>query len=420
MSDSSPHSYYPDRDQAARLLVRWVREQAIPQESPEWQTCSGLARELVWTCIRHKGILDGWADHLSHQPPGKRIRPFLWLGLAQIFLMDGVPEHAAVHETIESAKRLGIPQGQIRFINAILRNALRREEGLIEWWEHHVPEKRYSHPQFLIDRWRNAFGEDRTFMILEWNQERAHTYARCTRKGLEAGADDTLERFPSDSESTFYQVPRKLNPPDLPEFQNGAWYIQDPATAIAPELLQARPGERILDACAAPGGKTGILLDAMGLDTETLWAIDPQPRRVKRLEDNLTRLGATGVHVMVCEPQDLHQEQPGSFDAILLDVPCSNTGVFQRRPDAKWSLTPDSFAERAALQFRLLEDCLPLTAPDGRMVYSTCCIEPEETTGVIRRFVEAHPEWQVDEEILRLPGEKQTDGAYACRLVRKG
>jgi 16S rRNA (cytosine967-C5)-methyltransferase len=416
LEDSSP-----DRDQAAGLLVRWVREQAIPQESPEWQACSSLARELVWTCLRHKGILDGWTDHLSHQPPGKRIRPYLWLGLAQIFLMDGIPEHAAVHETVESAKRQGVPKGQVRFINAILRNALRRKEGLFEWWDYNILEKRYSHPGFLIDRWLTRFGEERTVAMLEWNQDRAHTYARRTRTGqkMEFPQDLDLMPFPTEGSSEFYQVPRKFNPADLPEFQNGAWYIQDPATAIAPELLNAQPGETVLDACAAPGGKTGILVDALGMDTHSLWAIDPQERRVKRLKENMNRLGAEHVHVRACEPKDLHEEAAGTFDAILLDVPCSNTGVLQRRPDAKWSLTPKTFAERATLQFQILEDSLPLLAPGGRMVYSTCCIEPEETSGVIERFCAAHPEWRVDKDVLCLPGEQETDGAYACLLVRK-
>jgi len=404
------------------MLVQWVRKEAIPQESPDWQTCSGLARELVWTCLRHKGILEGWTDHLSHSPPGKRIRPFMWLGLAQIFLMDGIPEHAAVHETIETAKRLKIPSGQTRFINAILRNALRRKEGLIEWWEHNIPEYRYSHPDFIISRWIDAFGEEKTFQILEWDQMRAHTYARLTQKGIHLHADREmdLEMTPHPTRSGFYRLSRKFNPVDLPDFQNGAWYIQDPATSLAAELLDAQPGERILDACAAPGGKTGILLDAMGPETDRLWAIDPQQRRVERLQENLERLGGHHVQVRQCEPKDLVQDHRGFFDGMLLDVPCSNTGVFQRRPDAKWSLTPDSFQERASLQLHLLQDCVPLAAPSGRMVYSTCCIEPEETSGVIQSFLDEHPKWSKKGEILRLPGEDESDGAYACLLIRNG
>ena len=416
MSEPTTSSNVPDRDQAAQLLVRWVREHAIPQESPEWQLCSGLARELVWTCLRHKGILDGWTDHLSHEPPGKRIRPFLWLGLAQLFLMDGIPEHAAVHETIETAKRLGIPKGQTRFINAILRNALRREEGLIEWWELNVPEKRYSHPDFIIDRWISFFGQDKTYDLLEWNQQRSITFARKTTKGFGSDSDLPEECKEVAQDPRFIKLPRKMNPIDLPEFQKGSWYIQDPATALAPDLLDAKPGEMILDACAAPGGKTSILLDAMGTDTHTLWAIDPKQRRVDRLKENMERLGGENVQLRVCELKDLHTECANQFDGILLDVPCSNTGVFQRRPDAKWSVTPKSFAERAELQLQLLEDALPLIAPTGRMVYSTCCIEPEETTELIESFLSVHPNWFKDKDILRLPGEKDSDGAYACLL----
>jgi 16S rRNA (cytosine967-C5)-methyltransferase len=410
----------PDRDLAARLLLSWIREETVPQDQPQWQEASGFSRELVWSCCRHRALLDGWIDHLSTTPPGKRIRPFLWIGLTQIFLLDGVPEHAAVHETIETAKRLRVAAGQQRYLNAVLRNALRRKEGLLEWRDVQLPEIRYSHPSFCIERWTTFFGEERTQRLLEWNQQRAHTYARKTSLGKDLlHAEDLpadLEVFPDDPD--FVQLPRKLNPIDLPKFEEGAWYIQDPATRFAPRMLNPQPGEVLLDACAAPGGKTSILADLLYRKSGEIVAIDPQEYRVQRLQENMNRLQTQQVHVECATLNGFAGSTSRTFDGILLDVPCSNTGVLQRRPDAKWNLTEEGFAERAALQRTLLEEAVPLCKPGGRIVYSTCCIEPEETTEVIAAFLQDHSDWQKVEEQLILPGQHQTDGAYCCLLKR--
>jgi len=411
----------PDRDQAVDLLSRWSRDQQIPQESPDWQSCSGFVREMVWSSLRHRAELDAWIDHLSRQPPGKRIRPLLWVGMTQLLLLDGIPDHAAVHETMETAKRRRIPQGQQRFIHALLRNTLREKEKYPNWRSTKIPEIRYSHPGWLIRRWEKTFGEKTTAAICTWNQQRAHTYARLTAIGFRNHIGESLPEdvrdFPLDPR--FYQLPRKYNPVDLPEFRKGAWYVQDPATRLAPDLMDAQPGEHILDGCAAPGGKTGMLADAMGEDPSGLMAMDPQQTRINRLEENLHRLGHLSVELRTGEPRDLLNSHAEAFDGVLLDVPCSNTGVLQRRPDAKWNLEPGGFEERATLQSRILSDSAPLVAPGGRIVYSTCCIEPEETTELIASWLKAHPDWTSVQDHLVLPGEQNTDGAYVCRLERR-
>ena len=341
------------------------------------------------------------------------------MGLTQLFLLDGIPEHAAVHETMEAAKRLRVASGQQRFINAILRNAIRRKDGLLEWMEFQLPEIRYSHPPFCLERWEKVFGEDRTQNMLEWNQQRAHTYARLTTCGKKLVPTLPQELIPVKEAPGFFQLPRKLNPTDLPAFEEGAWYIQDPATRYAPALLDPQPEENILDACAAPGGKTSLLVDAMGGDTDSLWAVDPQPKRIQRLKENMERLQAPKVQVVCTSLSDLVKDHKEAFQGILLDVPCSNTGVLQRRPDAKWNLSPEMFDERATLQRSILEEALPLCAPQGRIVYSTCCIEPEETTDLIAGFLRDHPTWSKAEEHLILPGEQNSDGAYCCLLKMK-
>lgn len=409
----------PERDQACTLLKDWIQKGSLPYESGEWQHCSGLTREMVWTCIRHKGALDAWIDHLSTKAPSQNLIPFLWIGLCQLLLLDGIPDHAAVHETLESAKRSGLPAPPIGFMNAVFRRTLREKEALLKWMETQIPEKRYSHSKVLIDRWEKTYGASETQKILKWNQERSHTYARITLIGKHLKSDLALppETLAHPFREGFYQLPRGFSPSQLEDFEKGAWYIQDPSTAMAPALLNVQPGERVLDACAAPGGKTALLAESLGEQTSRLLACDTNSKRCERLRENLTRLQFEEVEVKATDLPWLPTDPDSRFDAILLDVPCSNTGVYQRRPDAKWNFRKKLLTELIQLQYRILTQALPLLRPGGRMVYSTCSIEDEETTRQIKNWLGQHPECELIFEKVLLPGEEKSDGAYAA-LIR--
>lgn len=417
MNSGSSPSTSPERDQACRLLSDWIRKGSIPHESGDWNHCSALTRELVWTCLRHKGALDTWIGHLSNRAPSHHLLPFLWIGLSQLLLLDGIPDHAAVHETIEAAKRAGIPPPQIGFANALFRRCTREHDILLQWLNEQSPEKRYSHPQVIVERWKKSFGKDAALEILRWNQERSFTYARLTAKGKQRKAELGL---PSDATTypdrpDFYQLPRGFSPSELPDFDQGAWYIQDPSTAMAPEFMHVQSGEAVLDACAAPGGKTAILAE----QSDHVLACDPNPKRCERLQENLDRLGHVAVEVRAIELTGLTVSHPEAFDAILLDVPCSNTGVYQRRPDAKWNFRRKMLTELVQLQYHLLTSAVPLLKPGGRLVYSTCSIEEEETTRQVQNWLSQHPDFRLEKERLLLPGEKNCDGAYAARLIKK-
>ncbi|MEX2605705.1 MAG: transcription antitermination factor NusB [Kiritimatiellia bacterium] len=417
MNSVPPLSNSPERDQACRLLSDWIRKGSIPHESGDWNHCSALTRELVWTCLRHKGSLDAWVEHLSNRPPSHHLLPFLWIGLSQLLLLDGIPDHAAVHETIEAAKRAGIPPPQIGFANALFRRCAREHDDLLQWLQEQVPEKRYSHPQVIVERWNKSFGKAVTLDLLRWNQERSFTYARLTSKGKHLKAELGLptEAAPYPQRPNFYQLPRGYSPSELPDFDRGAWYIQDPSTAMAPEFMEVKPGEAVLDACAAPGGKTAILAE----QTQQVLACDPNPKRCERLRENLVRLGHTDIEIRAAELTGLTASHPAFFDAILLDVPCGNTGVYQRRPDAKWNFRRKMLTELVQLQYQLLTNAVSLLKPGGRLVYSTCSIEEEETTRQIQNWLSQHPDFRLDNERLLLPGEENCDGAYAARLVKQ-
>lgn len=418
-------TFSPERDQAIHLLKDWLLKGSLPSESGDWQQCSALTREMVWTCMRQKGSLDAWIDKLSFKRPAPILIPVLWVGLCQILFLDGVPEHAAVHETLEAAKRSGVPPARIGFANALFRRALRERQELLDWMEQQIPEIRYSHPKMLVDRWIEFFGREKTEQILQWNQQRAHTYARISKGGIALRSQLALpaESIVYEGEGStgqFYQLPRGYAPAELADFYDGAWYIQDPSTRIAPQMLKVQPGEDVLDACAAPGGKTCMMAEALGDQSERLLACDPNPKRCERLKENLDRMKFPQVQIQCANISELLASHAGHFDAILLDVPCSNTGVYQRRADAKWNFRRRLLTELIQLQYKILEDAAKLLKPGGRLVYSTCSIEAEETTRQIQNWLGQHPDFsQLDQKLL-LPGDDKCDGAFVALILKNG
>lgn len=423
-STPSPHKPRPgassaltERDVALESLNAWASKGIYPDRM--WETrddVTAFVRELVWGCIRQKGRLDGWIDHLTQREPPPRLRPVLWLGLYQLLEMDHVAEHAAVHETIECAARAGVSKNARGFVNAILRRTQRERDTLIAWMSEQALPVRGSHPETLIHRWTSQLGEEECERICAWNNQRAQSIARL------CDPDNDKDEIPGDLQAVdgfpvFYVLPRGFLPTRLPGFADGRWYLQDPSTSIAPQLLNAQAGETILDACAAPGGKTGILSDTMQR-TGVLWAGEPHPRRRRRLQENIDRLKLQHVHVTDINLLDGPENLP-RFDGILLDVPCSNTGVLQRRPDARWRFDPAALPALTQLQRDLLDAAARYVDPGGRIVYSTCSIDREEGPYLVAAWLSCHPDWELAREKLLLPGKEGTDGAYAARLNRR-
>jgi 16S rRNA (cytosine967-C5)-methyltransferase len=363
----------------------------------------GLLQAILFGVLRHRRLLDHWISELRDGKTDPETRDVLRVGLCQILIL-GIPDHAAVNETVESGK------ASVRgLINAVLRRAIASRKRLLDQVPDLPPAVAHSHPDWLYNRWRLAFGKSNALALMEWDNLPAETFCRINT--LAPPADIPGE--PVKNAPGFYRIEGSL-PNDL--IQSGAIYIQDPATRHSVELLAPQPGEHILDACAAPGGKAFLIAAAMG-SAENLVCTDSNEKRLPRLEQNLERLHAGNAKVSV---HDWTQPAPaawhGAFDAILLDVPCSNTGVIRRRVDVRWRLQPNDINKIVLTQRKILENAIPCLKPGGRIVYSTCSIEAEENMKQIEAFLTDHPEFEMTAHAEALPFRDQTDGAFAACL----
>ena len=273
---------------------------------------------------------------------------------------------------------------------------------------------RLSHPRLLIERWTKQFGADAAIRLCEWNNRRADVVIRLNKILLDTHSI-AGEPHPFDPRQ-FMILPRGVNVTNLPGFAEGWFYVQDPSTSVAPLLLNPRPGETVLDACAAPGGKTMLLAEWMR-GQGTLIAMDPSADRLKPLRENIARLKWNFIRVV---EGDLTQEKPLTrFNAILLDVPCTNTGVIRRRPDARWRFSTERLRAACDKQAVILDAAAASLESGGRIVYSTCSLESEENETQVDRWLCRHAEFKLVDSHKLFPPESGTDGAYAALLIRK-
>jgi len=380
-----------------------------------------LAQELAFGVVRWQAPLD-WL--IEQKAEGRRQRPevqvLLRLGLYQLFWLDRVPDHAAVFETVALA-----PPGPGRFVNAVLRAYTREREAAraaLEELKRTDPAWGWSHPAWLVERWTARWGEAETRRLLEWNNLPARTFARVNT--LVADPAKLLERWRAEDVDYDFRrydwTPENLvfelraHPPlyRLESFQKGWFYVQDPSTLLAPHLLDPQPGERVLDLCAAPGGKTTRLAQMVDNDLH-LVAVEPSASRRRRLVENCERLCAECTAVA-----SLAEAPFREFDRVLVDAPCSNTGVIRRRLDLRWRLRPEEITRLGRTQRDLLQQAASVLRPGGRLVYSTCSLEPEENHGLIEAFLGAHPEFTLATERELFPPQSQTDGAYVAVLEK--
>jgi 16S rRNA (cytosine967-C5)-methyltransferase len=389
----------------------------------------GLCQELVYGCVRWQGTLD-WM--IQRQTQGREQKPFvqilLRLGLYQIFWLDRIPPHAAVHATVETAKDLRYAD-HAGFINAVLRTALRDESQLrqaLTELKATNPAAGYSHPEWLVQRWQERYGAEPTLKLLEWNNSPAKVFARLNSLKVEPGK--LLEFWRSDNvtynfvfkdwleENLMFEF--KSHPPieEMRSFKNGFFYVQDPSTLFAVDLLAPKPGERVLDLCAAPGGKTTYIAQRMKNEGQ-LVATDSSPDRLELLEENCDRLGVKCVEIAPLTSINPQISTP--FDRVLVDAPCSNTGVLRRRVDLRWRAKPEEIERLRKEQLELLHRAAEFVKPGGVLVYSTCSLEPEENAGVVEEFLKRNTAFSLDESGDVLPFRDGFDGAYAARLAKQ-
>ena len=368
-----------------------------------------FVQNITLGVIRNLNLLGFWIDLLRKGKTGNEEQRLLELGLYQILLMR-VPDHAAVNETVELARPRARPM-----INAVLRRATRESDDLLVKAAALPPFQRYSMPEYIYNRWEKKLGPKKAASLVEYAASPAPMIIRSNplRGGLDDQDLELSRATPIESYPGFYLV--ETLPTEA--LSSGRCYAQDPSTATAPGLLDPESGERILDACAAPGGKSAILATAME-NTGEIIALDLAGPRSERLQENMSRLAADNVTVMeidLLKEGAIPAHFKESFDRIIIDVPCSNTGVLRRRVDARWRLMPGFENQMASLQLRLVLAVLPLLKPGGKLVYSTCSIEAEENSEVVASIVESYPSLRVIKEVTLIPSEVH-DGAYAALL----
>jgi len=411
-------------------------KQALEQFSPSVDRRDrAFMMEIVYGVLRNLYVLD-WVigtfikntQHMKDQTTNN-----LRIALYQLLFMR-VPDFAVVHEAVEIEKERGKPS----LVNAVLRNIIRNREDIRLPVPLADPEKdvsiNTSHQPWMVKRWIERYGIDETRSLAEANNNMPPLVLRANT--LRIARDELLERLAEKkirAEVTRFSphgivIDRAFSFQDLGAFQ-GLFSVQDEASQMIGFLLSPQPGERILDACAAPGGKTTHLAQLMQNSGEIL-AIDKDPHRLRKLEENIRSLGIQTVRVTQADigaPEGL-----GTFDRILLDAPCSSTGVIRRNPDVKYRHVLQDIIAFGKRQAQLLRAVAPLLREGGRIVYAVCSIEPEEGEDVIQEFLKTTGEFRMidaDQEFMTtfmrngffrtFPHKHDMDGFFGALLCKK-
>ena len=386
------------RRSAAFIVARWIATKDFPASMLPTGADRAFVQDIVYTTIRRIRPLRKILGALMKQWPKGELEALLYVGAAQILYMPDVPDFAAVSETVEAAKACENPS-IAKVVNGVLRNVIRRREEFEKMVAEAPLEERESFPTALVRRWERRFGAENAARLCAWHNTPAET-------------------FIARRDGSFVKLERGQRVEDIPGYAEGDFIVQDPGTRLAIELLDPKPDERILDACAAPGGKT-VQIAWRGA---SVVACEVNPKRRRRLEENLARL-KLDVEVIPELPSlpenfQLSTSNFKLFHKVLVDAPCSNTGVLRRRPDARWNWNEEKLAALVKLQSEILDACASRVAPGGLLVYSTCSNEPEENEAQVTAFLARHPDFSLEESRESIPFDSGTDGAFAARLKR--
>jgi 16S rRNA (cytosine967-C5)-methyltransferase len=397
-----------------------------------------LATALSYGTVQRRATLDYAIERLSERPVARLQRALLAalrLGLYQLLYLDGVPEHAAVSESVQLAKRAGRPAASLA--NAVLRRAARERAQLLGSLSDRAPAEAalmHSVPQWLAELWFAELGPGRARSLLAAVNRSAEASLRVNT--LRAAPAEVLAELPVAARPAGPELPEGLvvqEPFDAHGselFTRGAIMPQARGSMLVARVLDPRPGERALDLCAAPGAKTTHLAALMGGRSE-LVAVERHPGRAAALQRSCARMGAQTVRVLTADA--LRAPLQGGFDRVLLDPPCSGLGTLQSRPDLRWRTSAARVRELSELQRRLIERAAELTAPGGTLVYSVCTISAAEGEGALRELLAArpdfeaidlqarHPRWSSERGALHLqllPDRDGTDGFFIAALRR--
>ena len=396
---------------------------------------AALATRLCYGVLQNRLTLDFYLKQLL---TGKlkdlhpALRDILHLGLYQLYMMDKIPESAAVNESVALAKKYCRKQTNASGLaNAVLRNAVRRKAEL------KAPkgyEEKYSHPQKLIDLLKENVGKDRLESMLKANNETPPTVVQVNT--LRTTAADLEKRLREEGATCEHHpwMPDCLiltstgNMEQLPAFREGLFYVQDTAAKLSVLCAQLPKGARVLDCCAAPGGKS--FAAAMAGAGEII-SCDIYPHKTELIEKGAQRLGITNLTTRVCSAAEFQPQWESAMDAVIADVPCSGYGIIRKKPDIRYK-DPDTMLQLPALQKQILHNQARYVKPGGVLLYSTCTLLRRENEDVVADFLKDNPEFTLENlplpavfpqnttgMLTLVPGEYDTDGFFICRLRRK-
>lgn len=393
---------------ASRVLLRIHKEGSFADQLMDRELANGqlsgpdrgLFAELVFGVLRRQGTLDHILTGLLTQPLAK-LEPqaliLLRLGLYQLVYLDRIPESAAVNESVNLSKQL-IPRAS-GLINAVLRNYLRHKDTITYPDPVTAPAAsiaaRHSHPAWLVKLWFSQLGEEETELLAEASSLQPPLTLRVNT--LRISRDEFLQRLLDNGIhamacrfSTYgIQVEGRHAIAGLPGYREGLFFVQDEASQMAAVLLDPQPGERILDTCAAPGGKATHLAQLMQNQGEVL-AMDLSKSKLKLIQENAQRLGITIINTRSADLLNSGVFPKNAFEKVLLDAPCSGLGVIRRNPEAKWRLAKEDITRLAAAQKNMLKTAFLTLKPGGTILYSTCSTSTEENETVINDFLSRH------------------------------
>jgi 16S rRNA (cytosine967-C5)-methyltransferase len=391
---------------------------------------SGLSRMerrrcqfLLLGVVRNLQLIEYTLSKRLKKQTRARLKSILFIGAAEILSEDPSKAPKIVHHAVEQAKNL-VSIKEYGMVNAVLRKVPAQIQIIRAGEDSSVESLAliYSHPDWLVQRWYNDFGLLNTRSLLEWNQEPSPVYMRVMdtyKKELPVGLISTPW-------SGFYRIENSCWDTVVDIVNQGFAYIMDPASHLPAFILDLQPGEMVLDLCAAPGGKSRILAEKISNSNGRLVCLDLPGPRVELLKNNLRSFGHIPCDIVEADLLEVNPENfklrglPPVYDAVLIDAPCSNTGVLRRRPDTKWRLEADAINKASAKQLALLEKASDFVRPGGRLVYSTCSLEEEENQAVVKEFMlNKSPSWHLIKEVISQPWKDNHDGGAAFLFTKR-
>jgi 16S rRNA (cytosine967-C5)-methyltransferase len=405
---------------------------------------AGLLTEIVYGTIQRKITLDYYLQPFLKNPRKMQawVKVLLRLSLYQMVYLDRIPEHAVIYEAVEIAKKRG-HKGISSMVNGVLRNVQRQGVPSLDAIKDPIEKLAVetSHPLWLVQRWTAQYGIDKTRQICEASllppkqTIRVNTSRFTLEEVIEKLAEEGIEVQRGILAPEALEV-QKGNAAHTEAFRHGMFTVQDESSMLVAHAVGATDGDKVLDSCAAPGGKTTHIAEKL-YHTGSVVSLDIHDHKVKLITEQVERLQLPNVTAIVMDSRQVNEHfEKESFDKILVDAPCSGFGVMRRKPDLKYTKTEQDILQLARIQLQILEAVEPLLKKGGTLIYSTCTIDQEENKEVVEAFLENHPDFVPDDTLIRrlpqlvsekvkdgqiqlFPDDFQTDGFYIACLRKK-